>query len=413
VSVPLEEPVALRFEETKPEGAFYALCLFVFLGYAVLPYFLPFLRPFRIVLMVAVVALFMAYARRAAAGERVPVTRPQVPLFLGYIVVTLVLAPLSLSPGTAFATIQKYLGKLLAVVLLVSIVVRTPGQIKGLLWVFVLSTCIPCIGGLVWLARGIAPGGRAGWVGLYGGNELAAFAVMVVPAALILVARTRNALGRLVPLGCLVLFTVTVFRTASRGGLLALGMVLLLQAFFARRKIFALGAVAVAVMLAPMVMPGLMRERFERMGRGAEGRMAILRRSMDLVSRRPIRGWGYGTYFHASMAIGGPWKAPHNTFVRVMVESGLIGFGFFGAFFYTSLRDLFRIQRQLRRSPHPSAQEFAALARGLFLALVNLAVSSISCGYTFFWQFYAVLGLSAAVKSIYQEQLRRTPAQPT
>jgi O-antigen ligase len=115
-------------------------------------------------------------------------------------------------------------------------------------------------------------------------------------------------------------------------------------------------------------------------------RTVLWKAGLDMFRDRPIGGIGAGAYPEASAkVIGRPWAfvaVAHNSYISVMVETGLIGLAFFAAF----LAMLWR-----------SAGAMPGITRGFWLTL--LAVWSVGvCSLT--WEYrkptWLLFGLLAA-----------------
>jgi O-antigen ligase len=55
------------------------------------------------------------------------------------------------------------------------------------------------------------------------------------------------------------------------------------------------------------------------------GRMQLWRQSIDLFLRKPFFGWGWFSTVDI-LKIGGRGEVPHNTYIEILVETGVVGF---------------------------------------------------------------------------------------
>jgi O-antigen ligase len=142
----------------------------------------------------------------------------------------------------------------------------------------------------------------------------------------------RSTLLKTIMLGCSALLTLAVLLTLSRGAALAvlvMAAVFLLR-FGVNRRILAVGALIGVITIA---LPG---EFFKRIGEAAEtggaGRLDIWRVAWEVLKHYGIFGAGissfaaaYSTYAGYAPHFVGFDRAPHNLYLQVAVEAGIIG----------------------------------------------------------------------------------------
>jgi O-antigen ligase len=142
-----------------------------------------------------------------------------------------------------------------------------------------------------------------------------------------------------------VVFLATIFLTQSRGGIVALGVVMVSGLAFGgpiRGRIFAgslaLGALAVVVfvLVAP---PSSLGRLGSFTGGGGSGRLDLWKVSTEVIGNHPLAGIGAGNFpvvepAYAASAGNLPrvdlvlddTKVVHNTYLNVLTDLGLIGF---------------------------------------------------------------------------------------
>lgn len=136
-------------------------------------------------------------------------------------------------------------------------------------------------------------------------------------------------------LGCAVM-AVTLVRTGSRGPMLAFGLavsILLLRTDILKSNLKAI--VLVSLTIGAMILASFqietVRIRWEQTiveGRTA-GRDLVYEKALEMVRERPFRGWGPHNYLYELGArYGAPGKltkGAHNSYVRILLETGLLG----------------------------------------------------------------------------------------
>jgi O-antigen ligase len=188
----------------------------------------------------------------------------------------------------------------------------------------------------------------------------------------------------------------TTFLTASRGGtlcmMIALSLILwTLGSLPMRNRIGIVAVMILTVIGAVAVIPATSWKRLasaaDEVSQGTlNSRTVLWKAGLDEFQTHSIGGIGAGSYPEASAkVIGRPWAfvpVAHNSFISVMVETGLIGFGIFGAM----LAMLFR-----------SAWALTGITRSFWLTLLCVWIVGV-CSLT--WEYrkptWLLFGLVAA-----------------
>ena len=200
------------------------------------------------------------------------------------------------------------------------------------------------------LAQELTSNGKIFWVhspkfggSIYGSyvnhDHYAGLMEMLVPIPFVLSMGHLLKGGKRVLVGsCAVLMAGTIFLSGSRGGMLAfvLEMVLFAALTLGKRRSprIALGSVAVCVfILALLIFVGKGQEVLGRLGDLSPGtRLEMTKDSLKMFSRRPVFGWGLGTFptvypsyrsFYTNLFV----NEAHNDYAQLLVETGLLGFG--------------------------------------------------------------------------------------
>lgn len=199
------------------------------------------------------------------------------------------------------------------------------------------------------LAQELTSNGKIFWVhtarfngSIYGSyvnhNHYAGLMEMLVPFPLVV------SMGHLLRGGkralvafCAVLMASTIFLSASRGGMLAfvLEMVLFTALTLWKRRSprIALGSMAVCVFILALLIFLGKGQVLGRLGDLSPGiRLNITKDCLKMFSHRPVWGWGLGTFptvypryrsFYTNLFV----NEAHNDYAQLLVETGLLGFG--------------------------------------------------------------------------------------
>ena len=136
---------------------------------------------------------------------------------------------------------------------------------------------------------------------------------------------------------CAILMASTIFLSGSRGGMIAFVLEIVLFAALTllqrRNPRVALGLVAVCVLVLAFLIflgKGQVLGRLGDLGPGI--RLNITKDCLRMFSRRPVWGWGLGTFptvypayrsFYTNLFV----NEAHNDYAQLLVETGLLGFG--------------------------------------------------------------------------------------
>lgn len=128
------------------------------------------------------------------------------------------------------------------------------------------------------------------------------------------------------------LFIYALILTASRTGLLALGIVLFGILYKSKRKIFLSAVVGLSAVVLFSNLNDLQKERYlsitredTRFSGTAKGRTEGVFDSFEAALERPVLGHGLGTSREAQANILGTDQIAHNLYVEVMIELGIVG----------------------------------------------------------------------------------------
>jgi len=308
---------------------------------------LPFLDPFHLAEMSAIIGLAPMVLHRLASSQPVFRVTPETTGLIAFGLIILLTVPFSIWPGGSFDLFTDSYLKLLVVFVLMMNTLTTPKRIEQITWLIVL--CCGFIAGrsVFDYARGLnlVEGNRlAGPIGgIFGNpNDLAMNMVTFLPAAAVIALSRRSSLmKRGLAALCAALMLATVVFTKSRGGFLGLAVVLITLVLLGRKVRPGFGTVAVvAVLCATPFMPSSFWERMtsivddrkdkEEFTGTREARWTVMKEGLRAFSARPLTGVGAGV-FQAYNPPGRKesWKETHNALIQVAAETGIFGIAAF------------------------------------------------------------------------------------
>ena len=367
----------------------------------------------KITVLLAIIAALRA-PNKSAAGmwKSVP------PAKLSIAFMAIVAASMLFSVHHA-ATLGVITGTAMAVVITVILSIKASrdwSSVMTMLFGLVIASIV-----LVIAAFSTQYAGRAGSISSYDPNDFAFVLVGLFPVVVTfgIVARGVKRYAYLALVGSMIL---AILLTESRGGLLGLACDAIALIFLmpnARRgqwqfhtpasKIIArLILLALVAVASWQLLPHTARARFESIASlGSDyntnlsargGRMAIWTRNLPLVLNRP---WGYGAGAFDTvdgLFAGGPYRAPHNTFLQALIEVGILGFVMFIAVIVSTIRYL-----RAPTAPEPDSEggavpdEPRAFARALGIGLIGLCISGFFLSELYAMVVWTFVTLSCAV----------------
>jgi O-antigen ligase len=199
------------------------------------------------------------------------------------------------------------------------------------------------------LAQELTANGKIFWLyspqfhgSIYGSyvnhDHYAGLMEMLVPIPFVLsMGHLLRGAKRVIIGSCAVLMATTIFLSGSRGGMLAFILEIILFAALTLGKRpsprIALGSIAVCILILSLLIflgKGQVLGRLGDLGPGI--RLTITKDSLRMFAKRPIAGWGLGTFptvypsfrsFYTNLFV----NEAHNDYAQLLVETGLLGFG--------------------------------------------------------------------------------------
>ncbi|MDX2194297.1 MAG: O-antigen ligase family protein [Gemmatimonadales bacterium] len=241
--------------------------------------------------------------------------------------------------------------KIVIVCFIATNAIRTWRQARVFGWVFLAAYMVyPGRGAVLnYFVAGHTKAGRAVWNGIYDNpNDLAALSVLIVVVSYGIALSEPKRWLRWAALGCAAYASGVVLLTASRAGLLGLAMLVAAQGWRAvrQRRWGVIGGLALAAVVGWTVAPSTLkarlmpdgevdapRSRLDQMNANMAAVSSDLRKrvvlaGLDLFSSHPVQGTGIGTFYMLTGEVDEQLRGfdTHNTYVNVLVETGLVGF---------------------------------------------------------------------------------------
>lgn len=194
-------------------------------------------------------------------------------------------------------------------------------------------------------------------MGYAGGNGLAAFTAQASVFLLALAGYEQRRWVKLGYYGLALFSTICLMYALSRGGYAAFLAGCLVLGLLKQRKL--LIVLCVLMFTWTMIVPPAVQQRVEMtydhtsgsLDNSSATRLALWDYAMDVFSNNVWMGAGFNTYayMHLNKRSDGAFYADtHNYFVKVLVETGVVGMGMFVWLLFRMLADSYQLFRQAR-----------------------------------------------------------------
>ncbi|MDP9223019.1 MAG: O-antigen ligase family protein [Actinomycetota bacterium] len=246
-------------------------------------------------------------------------------------------------------------------------------------------------------------------------NELAAFLVPAIVFAMFALAVVRTALARWLLVSSVVVCALALFRTESRGGIVASGVVLIvalllsgpvrLRALVGISATAAFGLLYFTVLAPPQAFARITGFR----GDQGSGRIDIWNVAVQVFRHHPIFGVGAGNFrvveplyaitdinLRATRHVLGA-AVVHNTYLSLLAEVGVIGFLLFAAVVIAALKMAMQAVREFAAAGN---SEMEVLSRGLIIGTVGMLAAFFFLSAQHEKQLPLLLGLLMALLSV-------------
>lgn len=333
--------------------------------------------------------------------------------FLGWAIVTLLWAT---QTGTGITALSRYLPNILLLPIAYT-AVRTRRDLALVLGAIVAGAVLAAGFGILQPPDSalIEESSRAtGTVG--DPNELAAFLLVgLALAAGFALGRGRSPVVRLAAGLAVPLCVAGIFLSLSRGGLVALGAMLIAGTVFAGRWRLAMALILVAVVTGGVIYftelaPLPARERVTTTN-GGTGRSDLWTVGLRMVRAHPVTGVGVGNFqavsadyvlqpgatMRADLIFSAAPKVTHNTYLEIMSETGVPGLLLFLAAIASCLGCALKAARIWAARGDPAME---ALARGVFLGLVGMLVADFFISDMYTKLLWVTLALCPAMLAV-------------
>jgi putative inorganic carbon (hco3(-)) transporter len=337
-----------------------------------------------------------------------------------FLVVIIVASIFATFPSISWSHWFDFFGWYVIYFLIINIV-TTKERYFIFLVIFLLANFkLSIFGARTWISRGFgfSEWGIAGPEGYFeNSSDLSAEMLMFAPIAFELALFVQPHVKRVtywfLMLGA-VTGAMTVLAASSRGSQVGLAAQAAWLAIQHKLKLKILVGIALVAGIGYRLLPAAEKVRFASAGTDNTSvqRLNYWKAGLKMIENHPVLGIGYFNFpavypFYSSNLWHGVAQLPHNIFIQVGTDAGLIGLGIFVMLIYRNLKAASEIRRACRWNPEAPAFA-AAVAKGLALT---------TWGYVIAGQFntvgyYPFLWINLALTVSLADIVRRAGQRP-
>jgi O-antigen ligase len=264
--------------------------------------------------------------------------------------------------------------KVLPLVIVIYGAVRSMNRLRLLLFVQAASVAAVAMASVV--GRRISAGRLQGALsGVYGNpNDLAMVIDITLPICLALALTAPSSWKKIAWAGAMLAMIYAVVLTASRGGMIALGvaaLVCLWKLGVKSRRYYLLLLIPIAAVVFLVFSGNVLHERFDQTtvdsttnyrgteaSESAQQRKQLLIQSLRITAEHPLFGVGPGNF----EIVSGVWRVAHNSFTQISAEGGVTAFVLFILVLSSAATSLRRVDPSAKFSKDTSVVPMALTA---------------------------------------------------
>ncbi|HKW14758.1 MAG TPA: O-antigen ligase family protein, partial [Candidatus Krumholzibacteria bacterium] len=359
--------------------------------------FVPALEGMPIMLMLGVGTAALVILHRAVRHRRLVVARVPQSLFVLWFYAAIVVSQLAgLHLHGAFAASLEFVPTVVMYFLIVELV-DSWKRVKIILILLLHLTLALAVQGLVMHVTGSGFGGKQAYegriqaVGIFSDpNDLALIINAVLPLVVLWFLQSRSVLVKLYSFAVSILFVYAIFLTASRGGLLCLGLMAILLGM---RKFGKIVGVAGGIMvMGALLVLGPRMNTISPEEASSYGRLEAWVVGMGLFKGSPLFGVGFGNFMEYH------FRTAHNSFVLCCAELGLLGLYPWIMLIFMSIKNTRFVEKQLRVEKQ---RDLAMYTYSTEMALIMFVSGALLLSRTYHPSLFILFGMCAAITRVY------------
>jgi putative inorganic carbon (hco3(-)) transporter len=244
-------------------------------------------------------------------------------------------------------------------------------------------------------------------------NSLAITLVTALPFALLLLGEGSKKFRVFAIATCLV-NVVTLVLTGSRTGFLCLMMLIVVFTLTRKKGLLLAPVMAVLILGIWMAMPAEYKARYTTVenlkdDESYQNRIISWKSGLHMFEDRPLTGVGMGNFSYANGLKYWPikngvriWLQPHNVYVQMIAETGLLGSIAFCVFVISMITTNKRMKAELKDSDVPPWMKYFPTAAGF--SILGLLFCGYSAHLLYRHTWYEIAAMTAALAIIVERE---------
>jgi O-antigen ligase len=273
-------------------------------------------------------------------------------------------------------------------------------RIKIILILLVHLTLALAIQGLVMHFTGTGFGGKQAYegriqaVGIFSDpNDLALIINCVLPLVVLWLLQSRSLLIKIYSFFVIILFVYAIFLTASRGGLLCLGLMAILLGMRKFGKIVGvLGGIGV---MGALLVLGPRMNTISPDEASSYGRLEAWVVGMGLFRHSPLFGVGFGNFMEYH------FRTAHNSFVLCSAELGLLGLYPWLMLTFISIKNTRFVEKELLARGQRANAMYTYSAE---MALIMFFAGALLLSRTYHPSLFILFGMCGAITHVFVKE---------
>jgi putative inorganic carbon (HCO3(-)) transporter len=273
-------------------------------------------------------------------------------------------------------------------------------RIKIILVLLVHLTLALAVQGLVMHFTGTGFGGKQAYegriqaVGIFSDpNDLALIINCVLPLVVLWLLQSRSLLIKIYSFFVIILFVYAIFLTASRGGLLCLGLMAILMGMRKFGKI--VGVVGGIGVMGALLVLGPRMNTISPDEASSYGRLEAWVVGMGLFRHSPLFGVGFGNFMEYH------FRTAHNSFVLCSAELGLIGLYPWLMLTFISLKNTRFVEKELLAQGQRTNAMYTYSAE---MALIMFFTGALLLSRTYHPSLFILFGVCGAITHVFVKE---------
>ncbi len=302
-------------------------------------------------------------------------------------------------------------------------ILTTESRIKGFLWLLILSggynavsSAIAYFSGRLVVAQGIE---RAEGLSGADPNTLAVTIMLALPFMYFAMRWVTNNFLKILPLMFLVAGVFTIAITGSRSGVIGLVATAFTIWLVGKKKMITAVAAILLLVAGWFALPPQYQERYasifsEERDSSSEGRIDAWKAGWGMFKANPITGigvdcfplaYGSGEYSENRVLL-----RPHNLYIQIISELGILGVAAFGSLVWYVIRSNFRLRKRLKAAGK-NDHSFMWISYAITCSMGALFVTSVFGHSLFRGHWYVCAALTAALVTVSNQLIPDSPIE--